>query len=170
MRPRQRTLTADRLKEVLCYDPETGLFIRRVTLSNRAIQGHVAGYTDKRFGYVRICIDYRMYPAHALAYLYVLGEWPEEDIDHINMDRADNRWRNLRKASRSQNMANIRAHRDNTSGVKGVTWDRARGKWVAQIYIKGKKIHLGGFTNIEDAKEAYAAAADRYFGEYARAA
>lgn len=170
MRPRQHTLTAERLREVLSYNPETGAFTNRVTRSPRAIKGSVAGCTRKSDGYIKISIDRKDYRAHILAYLYMTGEWPVDQIDHVNRDRVDNRWENLRDATNSQNQANAGIRRDNTSGAKGVYWDRAREKWAVQINVKGTHIYLGRFTDVEDAAAAYAVAADRYFGEYARAA
>lgn len=168
--PAERKLTAERLREVLCYDSETGVFTHRVTRSSRAVQGRVAGTTEKQRGYVRIRIDQKDYWAHTLAHLYVTGDWPEEDVDHVNGHKGDNRWENIRKASRSQNNANMGIPRHNTSGVKGVAWDRAKGMWRAQIKVSRKQIWLGYFRDIEDAKAAYAAAAHKYFGEFARAA
>jgi hypothetical protein len=99
------TLTAERLREILGYDPETGLFTRLVR-TGRIRAGEVAGTAHSR-GYRSIVIDGRVYLSHRLAWLYVHGEWPPEQIDHINRNRADNRLVNLRAAKQSQN--NVRA-------------------------------------------------------------
>src|SRR3546814_8274071 len=83
------------------------------------------------------------------------GKWPRGEVDHRNGARDDNRWCNLRKATKAQNQANARRRRDNTSGVKGVTWNKARKKWVAQIQAGGKRMSLGGFPTIEAAANDY---------------
>lgn len=106
--------------------------------------------------------------AHDLVWLYVHGRWPEDQIDHINMIPDDNRLKNLREATNAQNGANRRKHRDNTSGFKGVTWSAERKKWVASIGVNNKSIALGRYAKIEDAVAAYAEAARRYHGDFAR--
>jgi hypothetical protein len=93
------------------------------------------------------------------------GEWPSE-IDHINLDKADNRWTNLRLATRRLNNANTRPR--GALGVKGVSWNEERKKYVAQIRVNGKQTGLGRFDTIEEAKAAYDAAAQLEFGEFAR--
>ena len=92
--------------------------------------------------------------AHRLAWFYVYGAWPNGDLDHINGDKLDNRIANLREATRKQNMQNVRQHKHNTSGVKGVAWHSQRNKWRAYIFVDYRQIHLGLF----DTKEAAAAA------------
>jgi hypothetical protein len=96
----------------------------------------------------------------------MLGEWPSEDVDHINGDKADNRWANLRAATTSQNIANSRCHRLNACGFKGVY--RKYGKWCANVRIKGKLIYLGLFVTREEAAMAYATAAYGLFGDFSR--
>lgn len=160
-------LTADRLREVLTYDPETGVFRWKVRTSIRVTVGEVAGYL--RDGYRFITIDGRKYRAHRLAWLYMYGVWPAE-LDHVNGDRADNRISNLREATRTQNNANTPIRKNNTSGVKGVCWDKRKRKWMAQIRVRGVQRFLGYYETTEEAGEAYAAAAARYFGEFARVA
>ena len=96
------------------------------------------------------------------------GAWPKDQIDHVNGDRSDNRFCNLREATNSQNQANRRCEATSTSGVKGVSWDRRCRRWQAQISINGKPKHLGGFTSKEEAARAYAAAAIALRGEFAR--
>jgi len=159
--------TFNRLREVLQYDPDTGIFTRLVSTSNSVRAGDVAGNIDPA-GYRRIKIDGKTYHAHRLAFLYMTGIWPPHDIDHANMDRADNRWCNLRYASRSQNKANMRARQGNTSGSKGVCWKMSHRKWMATICIDGKRHHLGYRDTKEEAAALYAAAAEQHFGEFAR--
>jgi hypothetical protein len=153
-------LTANRLREVLDYDPQTGIFTRA---------GKRAG-SSNGCGYLRIRVDGQRYLAHRLAWLHVHGVWPSDQIDHVNTDRADNRIANLRDASRSQNHANTPLSRANTSGFKGVYWAPHTARWRAAIKVNGKKRHLGYFYSANDAALAYEAAANKMFGEFARAA
>lgn len=159
-------ITIERLKEVLDYDPNSGIFTWRVSVSNvRA--GNVAGSIEPN-GYVRIEIDRRGYRAHVLAWLYMTGKWPHEQIDHINTEKADNRFCNFREATKAQNIANSKRRSDNTSGRKGVSWHRKSKKWVAWICVDGKSIYLGIFAKLDDAAQAYGEAAEKHFGEFAR--
>ena len=148
-------LTQERLKELLSYDPETGVFIRLVALCNRIKVGDVAGNLDQ-YGYRCIMVDRKSYMAHRLAWLYVFGVWPVDQIDHINCIKDDNRIINLREATQSQNMQNQRKPQKNgTSGFLGVTFFKRRGKWAAYIQVKNKKNNLGYFPTPELAHKAY---------------
>ena len=153
-------LTAAELREHLSYDPLSGIFTR--ILSSGGIRaGTVAGWLMDN-GYIRISVKGKSYRANRLAWLWMMGEWPPVDVDHTDLCRSNNRWDNLRSASRTQNKANEQRRKDNKSGVKGVYWRRNR--WEAQV---GKK-YIGSFKNIEDAAEAYRVAAAKIFGEFAR--
>lgn len=150
-------LSAERLREVLHYDPETGVFTWKVRTSNRVNVGSAAGAMLKT-GYLSICIDSKFYRAHRLAWLYVRGEWPKADIDHLNGKRTDNRFCNLRDASRSKNQQNLRKARgENThSGLLGVhRTDKVHKQWRASIKVDGKDKHLGNFSTKEAAHDAY---------------
>lgn len=160
------TLTVERLRQVLNYDPETGKFIWKVSLAPRGPIGAKAGCSDGARIVVRI--DGKLYLAHRLAWLYVTGLWPDGEIDHINMDQSDNRFCNLRSADRSENQRNTIAHRDSKSGLKGVSFDVSRGRWVAKICVHGKNKQLGRFPSKEEACEAYRKAAIAVHGEFAR--
>jgi hypothetical protein len=162
-------LTASRLREVLNYDPDTGVFTRLVASGSRGIAGNPAGWRNTH-GHTRISVDGRDYYAHRLAWLWMTREWPPEQIDHINGDPTDNRWKNLRPATPSQNLGNSRHRRNNTSGFKGVYWHRPTGEWRARIMINRRNIHLGLFDTPEAAHAAYLTAAQKHFGEFARAA
>src|SRR5215211_8204686 len=152
-----------RLRELLHYDPETGLFTWRVTRTGTARAGSLAGWRMSD-GYIRISLGERSYLAHRLAWLYVTGEWPPGYLDHRDTDKDNNRWCNLRPATRSQNGANARRPSHNTSGFKGVTRHRGDRKWAAQIRVHGQIIHLGRFVDLEDARAAYVSAAQHHFG------
>lgn len=162
-------LTQARLRALLHYDPETGVFRWLVATGRRVKAGQEAGCLMPS-GYVGIRIDNRRYMAHRLAWLYMTGEWPTGEIDHINGRRTINEWRNLRVATSAENKANARTPSHNTSGHKGVTFHKRRGKWAAQIHVNGKHIALGLFDNKEDAAAAYWRAARERFGQFARAA
>ena len=149
-------LTADRLKQLLSYDERTGLFH---WLANRRFvkQGDVAGSPSVAHGYRIISVDGKNYKAHRLAWLYITGEFPRRDVDHINGSRSDNRWANLRNADDQLNMENRRhAQKNNSCGYLGVRWDR--GKWRAALQLNGKKINAGRFKTAEEAHAAYVTA------------
>jgi AP2 domain. len=165
----RNTITVDRLHEVLDYDRATGLFTWRVSLNARAPAGVVAGCV-RADGYRTISVDKISYLSHRLAWLHVTGEWPTGEVDHENTVAGDDRWENLRDASRSQNKANVRAPRNNTSGVKGVYWSAKDRRWCAQIKVYGKTHFLGGFKSKEKAGQAYRAEAEKRFGGFARVA
>jgi hypothetical protein len=160
-------LTAERLRELLVYTPETGEFHWAVS-KGAARRGGLAGGSVGGTGYLNIGIDGKLYRTHRLAWLYVYGEWPENEIDHINLVKTDNRIKNLRQASHTENMANKPVYKNNVGGLKGV---RKRGqKWHAQIQSGGKIKFIGSFSTPEMAAAAYSAAAQEMFGEFARAA
>jgi hypothetical protein len=162
------SVSAERLRAVLKYEPDTGNLVWLVTTHGYGgliPAGSIAGLASKGRRYVGI--DGRRYAAHRLAWFYMTGEWPVE-IDHKDCDPLNNRWSNLRLATRSQNNANIGARRHNTSGYKGVDWDKSRQQWRSQICVNGKRMMLGRFNDINAAAEAYRAAAEQHFGEFAR--
>jgi hypothetical protein len=163
------TLSLARLQELLEYDPETGVFTWKVTKCWRAPAGSEAG-TINIHGRRAIMVDQKLYTAHRLAWLYVHGEWPAGEIDHINCDPADNRICNLRLATSSQNKCNSRRPSHNTSGFKGVYYNRRLGRFAAQIAINKTHRWLGLFDTAEAAHAAYCRAANELHGEFARAA
>jgi hypothetical protein len=124
----------------------------------------VAGGPDA-YGYVQISLAGKRWKAHRLAFLYMTGFVPSSDVDHINRDKADNRWANLRPAGRAQNMANMGARRTSKSGIRGVCYT-TRG-WKAQIKVAGRNRHIGYFGSAEAAGAAYSRAAAEAFGEFA---
>jgi AP2 domain. len=162
------TITQDRLRELFDYDPLTGLFTTRVSRGSMRA-GKVSGSINS-CGYVTFLIDGRRYKAHRLAFLWMTGAFPDGEVDHINHVRSDNRWLNLRAATVSQNRANQAMRGDNTSGVKGVCFDKAHQRYMAYIKVNGRFKNLGRFTDINDAAAAYEVAARKYFGDFAHAA
>jgi len=147
--------TQERIMELLSYDPHSGHFTRRINRGGAAIAGARAG-TLNNIGYRSIKIDGRFYVCSRLAFRVMTGGEPAEEIDHINGDKDDNRWCNLREASRAQNMRNRRGR--GKSSYRGA-YPRPSGKFVAAITINGKNHHLGMFHTAEEAQAAYAAAA-----------
>lgn len=156
-------LTAERLRELLTYDPATGLFRWRVTAGSRAQAGQIAS-TVNGAGYIVIGVGGQKHYAHRLAFLYMIGEWPTHDVDHKDGDKGNNRWSNLRAATRTQNNANTAPTAK--SGVKGVYPNK--NKWSAKIQHQGEVIHLGTYPTVQQAASVYAAAARDLHGEFAR--
>lgn len=150
-------LTQSRLREMLSYDHDTGHFYWRRDRTGGVRLGDVAGSVCGS-GYVQIRLDGGRYKAHRLAWLYVHGAWPTDQIDHINGVRTDNRLLNLRQATRAENSQNRARGSDNTSGHMGVSWAAHINKWIAQIKVNGVGRYLGCFDSIEDAVQARAKA------------
>lgn len=160
-------LTAERLREVLRYDPETGGFTWIKATGKKVRPGKPAGSVSKTHGYAILGVDGTSYRAHRLAWLYVYGHFPEGHIDHINGDTSDNRLCNLREATRTQNLANSRRYKNNKSGLKGVHWHPQSGKWRVQVRLNRRNHHVGLFADRHDAHRAYLDAASQLFGEFA---
>jgi hypothetical protein len=164
-------LTVERLRELLEYAPETGVFTRRVTRGGRRA-GSVAGSIMKsgsgNTSYILIRIDGFNYLAHRLAFMHIHGKFPDSDIDHIDLNGLNNRFYNLRESTESQNHANITVHKNNKLGVKGVH-QRSSGNFMAQIMFNRKKIYLGTYPTAALASAAYSAKARELFGEFSRA-
>lgn len=156
-------LTQERLKDVLNYDPATGVWTWNKCLSPRVKAGSIAGRTD-RDGYRDIGIDGRKYRCCRLAFLYMTGKWPKNLVDHKNLNKADDSWLNLREATASENEANKTCR--GSIPFKGV--DYINNKYRARI---GKnRLYLGYFDTAEEAHSAYVAAANKTFGKFARIA
>ena len=160
-------LTVDRLRAALNYDPSTGVFHFRFPRGNRSA-GTVAG-SPNNCGYILLTIDGQKYHAHRLAWLYVHGEWPTNQIDHIDRDPSNNRLNNLREATQSQNNRNGGLRKNNTSGLKGAYFFKRDQLWMAAIRVNGRQLHIGYFDTKEKAHAAYIAAARIHAGQFARA-
>jgi len=144
-------LTQERLRELFHYSPDTGLFTRRMRTGRSTHVGDVLSPGDK--GYVRVQIGQRNYFGHRLAWLYMTGEWPEDEVDHRDRDRGNNRWGNLRAATFKQNHENSTEQRNNTSGHRGICWHEQSRKWRARISHNGRRIQLGDFKMKAEAVE-----------------
>lgn len=154
------------LDDLLNYDHETGFFTWKKFRGNTAKTGSPAGNLSAS-GYIGLCINGKQYLAHRIAYKMIYKCDPEGILDHIDGDMTNNRIVNLRVASSKQNQGNSKIPRHNTSGLKGVTWNKKSSKWTAQINKGGNKIWLGVYDDKHDAHQAYMKAAAEYFGEFA---
>ena len=149
-------LTSERLRSLLDYDPNSGVFVWRTSKGRR--NAGERGGSPARGDYRQIGIDGHVYYEHRLVWLWVFGQFPTQQIDHKNGNGLDNRLENLRECVNAENCQNLGLRKSNTSGVTGVRWDRARQKWVAQIRRDGKITPLGRFSSFEDAHQTYLAA------------
>jgi len=124
--------------------------------------------TTNAQGYRVVVLMGRQYRVHRVAWLMMYGKWPPELLDHANGNRTDNRLVNLREANRAENNRNRCMSRNNTSGFKGVTYDKNRKKWQAKIWRNNKAIHLGRYASAQQAFAAYCKASREYHGEFRR--
>lgn len=159
---------------ILDYDLVTGIWTWRYRPTGSAqwnghFAGKIAGGIDKIERYWRIRIDGTLYHAHRLAFVYVEDRWPDDEVDHVNLDRSDCSWWNLREATHSQNGCNKKQKSTNTSGFKGVWFHNGGGGWVAELHVNKKRYRKFSFATAEAAAEAYAEMAKKHHGEFARA-
>lgn len=162
-------ITEGCLKSLLDYDPSTGVFVWLVSPTRCVKVGQIAGCADGE-GYVKIRIKGRAYKASRLAFLFMLGRWPSDEVDHKNGITSDDSWGNLRETDRAGNSLNRSRQKKNKSGYKGVCFQRNTGRWQAQIKCKKKCYYIGAFETPEAAHAAYVSAATKLHGEFARAA
>jgi hypothetical protein len=155
----KRTPTQAELKELFHYNPETGVFIHLQT-RGKGKKGQPVGKIN-HLGYVEMRVFNKLFGAHRLAVLYMTGEVPilPLAVDHINGDRADNRWSNLRVADYRQQSWNAPAHRHNQSGLKGAWPCKQTGRWVSMLQDGSRRIWLGRFDTAEEAHAAWIKAA-----------
>lgn len=158
-------ITQKELKHWLSYSPIVGVFEWR-RRGHRVRPGMLAGCCDLATGYVVIRLRGKTYRAHHLAWLYMTGEWPPMDVDHKDGDRNNNAFANLRLATKAENQWNKKAS-TGSSGVKGVNWDKALGKWRGTVGVGGKKVHVGVFSQLEEAQAAVIAKRKELHGEFA---
>lgn len=164
-----KTIAKEQVAARYSYSPETGHLLWAIDTYNkvRRIGDQAGGLVGN--GYLNARIGNQYFGVHRLAWVLMTGEWPQAEIDHINGDRSDNRWANLRLATRQQNSVNLPVRSDNSSGVKGVFWHERIGKWWAYINHHGKRKTLGYFGDFLDAVSARKRAERQTFGEFNRA-
>lgn len=157
--------THDRLREVLDYNPESGVLTWRVKIARKIRVGDEAGCPSGK-GYRVLQVDQHQAQAHIWAWYWMTGTWPEHDIDHIDGNGMNNRWSNLRLSTRAENMWNtVAARSHNTTGRLGVGYDRRREVWFARITVNGSVKYLGTYPTPEEASAAYWAAKAEHHGE-----
>lgn len=156
-------MTQEALKKELLYNPETGKFTW--LRSKKGRQMDRVGTINKH-GYVVITLDYGRVMAHRLAWLYMTGKWPAEELDHKDRDTSNNRFSNLREANHAANIANSKIREDNTSGHPGICWDSQKMKWKVQISVKGQKRIQKHFVNFDEAVVFYKETAASLFKEF----
>ena len=154
-------LTQERLKQLVCYDSETGVFTW-LRCYFKSMEGKPAGCIQATTGYRVIGINQITYYAARLAFLYMKGNMPTDQVDHINHIRHDNRWCNLREVTHQENNQNRTINPKNTSGIVGVSWCKPRCKYRAQIMVNRKGIHLGYYDSLGNAAASRKAAEIKY--------
>jgi len=147
-------LTREEVLNLYTYNPDTGELKRSC--------GTVKGQYTAKNNYIRVRYRGKSCAAHKLIWFYMTGSWPDRDIDHIDHDRSNNRWSNLRLVSRTENMRNASLSKANKSGFTGVSWCKQQNQWHAQVMVNGKSIKLGRFDKLGDAIEARKAANVKY--------
>lgn len=161
---KENNFTYEQIVKKFIYDPETGCFYKRERVD----------VLDGWYGYRRLSIGTagkrKFIKAHRAAFIYMTGKWPTFHIDHIDTDKGNNKWDNLREAEIYQNLSNMKKFKSNTSGFKGVHQRKCDGRFVAYIGHKKKKIHLGTFCTAELAYAAYCAKSDELHKEFSRKA
>ncbi len=156
-------ITRERVTALLSYNKTSGLF-RWLEDRGRGMKGKIAGTPDSK-GYIQIRIDGVKYRASRLAFLVVEGVPPLHQVDHVNRDRSDNKWLNLRNATSSQNAMNRNIRTDNSSGTVGVH-RRPDGRWQARITVDGTRVSLGHFDSLKRAIKVRSTAAKKHYGEF----
>ena len=159
-------LTQERLKEIVSFDQDTGIFTRKLKAKG-AVVGSVVGY-QKSNGYIAISIGLKKYYAHRLAWLYVYGKLPKNDIDHIDGNRKNNKIKNLRDVSRTENLQNLKKAKthNKSTGLLGAYFHKQIGKFTSRIKVNKKNIYLGLFDTAEQAQQAYLNAKKQFHSGY----
>lgn len=170
-RPPIRLLPSqEELHRLFSYDPVTGVLTWKVRPNPKALHvrpGKTAGFPSTG-GHLVIVLACIRYYAHRVIWKMVTGDEPDRQVDHIDGDKTNNRWANLRLASHGQNRSNAKAGKNNKSGVKGVCWDAGHQAWLAYVSSGGKQTRIGRFKSLADAASARREAADLAHGEFVR--
>jgi len=147
--------TQHNLKKFCHYDPESGVFkrIKRITWSGSIVECDYVPDKPTKYGYFQLNIFGRPYAIHRLIFLYMTGKFPKNDVDHINGNRTDNRWCNLRQVTRRENMMNVGIRSNSTTKVTGVSKRKDTGKYQVYIDVKGERIRLGCYDTLDEAAE-----------------
>jgi hypothetical protein len=165
-----KQITQEFAREYLRYEPDTGSLYWTKKASDKTVVGKKAGWQRSKNGYRQVGFMGQIIYEHRLIWLFVNGSFPDGQIDHKNGVKDDNRYENLRHATSSQNLVNIGAKRDNTSGAKNVHWCNRSSKWIAKAKIYGKTHYAGSFDCFQAAVIAAAAVRDKVHGEFAHRA
>lgn len=167
MRPKNTDLDLNELRNLLNYNPETGILSWRID-RNVIKAGEPIGSLHHS-GYLVFKFKKRQYLVHRIIWFGMTGKWPDDQIDHIDTIKTNNKWNNLREASHTENQRNKNINKaNNTSGYKGVTWHKKRQKWRADIKVNGKSLTIGSFDNILDAVKAREEAGKRFHKNFNR--
>ncbi len=161
-------MNIQKLQEFIHYDPVTGVLIWKKVLSNRTKAGALCGANIDSKGYGRVCFDGKQYRAHRVVWALFYGQEPNQQIDHINGNKLDNRISNLRLANNAENSRNCKLSKNNSSGITGVVFHKTANKWLAQIMLNRKNHYLGLYDTIEAAAKARKKAETQYFGQFAK--
>lgn len=161
---KRNEITQEVVMRLFNYDPLTGVLTAKTKVKKRQI-GDVLGTADKR-GYLAVSVNTAPCLIHRIAWLFMTGQWPAHEVDHINGNKGDNRFANLRAATRGENAKNRKFSSNNTSGVKGVCRHKRSPNWRAMVYVDGKQIGLGFFKTIEEAEKAVKRERERLHGEF----
>jgi hypothetical protein len=162
MRLKDAELPVERLWSLFVWEKATGRLLWWPERVAKNVKWLDEAGCIKSHGYRGVRINGKLYRAHRIIWAMHTGQWPEDELDHINGDRLDNRLENLRPVSCQENMRNAKRYCNNKSGVMGVYWHKAAGKWRAQIMVNGRQIHLGYFAAKEEAIAARKAAETMY--------
>jgi len=156
-------ITQKELKEILHYNPKTGVFVWKVRPchNSHSKAWDIAGCRI-HIGYIVISFKSKVYYAHRLAWLYIYGGWPKDQIDHVNHRRDDNRLINLREATNKSNGRNQSFSLSNTSGITGICWNKKAKRWIAQMTFNNKNMYLGCFKGKFEAMCARKSAENKY--------
>jgi hypothetical protein len=155
------------VRKSFSYNPTTGILRWKVTDSRKVKPGDEAGCASPKEGGRKVVVfRYKHIRTHILIWAFQTGEWPKNQIDHINRNPGDNRWINLRESTQGQNMKNTKTPITNKSGFRGVYWHKTGGRWTSQIRVDGKKIYLGMFDTAEAAHKVYKAASEKLHGVF----